>query len=118
MSGARRTVALALTGASGVQYGLRLLECLIKADVHVYLMLSQPARVVIGMETDLSLPGRQAESERVLGELYGAAPRQLEVFGEQQWTAPVASGSAPAEAMVICPCTTGTLSSVAVGASR
>ncbi|MEJ2675450.1 MAG: UbiX family flavin prenyltransferase, partial [Acidihalobacter sp.] len=40
------------------------------------------------------------------------------VFGEQQWTAPVASGSAPAEAMVICPCTTGTLSSVAVGASR
>ncbi|MEJ2480963.1 MAG: UbiX family flavin prenyltransferase, partial [Acidihalobacter sp.] len=118
MSGVRRTVALALTGASGVQYGLRLLECLLEADVHVYLMLSQPARVVIGMETDLSLPGRQAELERALGEMYGAAPGQLEVFGEQQWTAPVASGSAPAEAMVICPCTTGTLSSVAVGASR
>ena len=118
MSGARRTVALALTGASGVQYGLRLLECLLEADVHVYLMLSQPARVVIGMETDLSLPGRQAELERALGEMYRAAAGQLEVFGEQQWTAPVASGSAPAEAMVICPCTTGTLSSVAVGASR
>jgi flavin prenyltransferase len=118
VSGVRRTVALALTGASGVQYGLRLLECLLEADVHVYLMLSQPARVVIGMETDLSLPGRQAELERALGEMYGAAPGQLEVFGEQQWTAPVASGSAPAEAMVICPCTTGTLSSVAVGASR
>ncbi|WP_455385589.1 flavin prenyltransferase UbiX [Acidihalobacter prosperus] len=118
MSGARRTVALAMTGASGVQYGLRLLECLLEADVHVYLMLSQPARVVIGMETDLSLPGRQAELERALGEMYGAASGQLQVFGEQQWTAPVASGSAPAEAMVICPCTTGTLSSVAVGASR
>lgn len=118
MNGGRRTVALALTGASGVQYGLRLLECLLEAGVHVYLMLSQPARVVIGMETDLSLPGRQAELERALGEMYGAAAGQLQVFGEQQWTAPVASGSAPPEAMVICPCTTGTLSSVAVGASR
>lgn len=118
MSAERRTIALALTGASGVQYGLRLLECLLGAHVTVYLMLSQPARVVIGMETDLSLPGRQADLERALGELYGAAPGQLRVFGEQQWTAPVASGSSPAEAMVICPCTTGTLSAVAVGASR
>ena len=118
MSAPRRIIALALTGASGVQYGLRLLECLIRAEVHVYLMLSQPARVVIGMETDLSLPGRQAELGRTLSELYDAAPGQLQVFGEQQWTAPVASGSSPAEAMVICPCTTGTLSAVAVGASR
>ena len=81
-------------------------------------MLSKPAQLVIGMETDLSLPGRQAELGRTLGELYDAAPGQLQVFGEQQWTAPVASGSSPAEAMVICPCTTGTLSAVAVGASR
>ncbi|WP_267887968.1 flavin prenyltransferase UbiX [Acidihalobacter yilgarnensis] len=114
----RRRIALAMTGASGVQYGLRLLECLIQADVHVYLMLSQPARVVIGMETDLSLPGRPAELARTLSALYGAAPGQLEVFGEQQWTAPVASGSGAPESMVICPCTTGTLSAVAVGASR
>lgn len=118
MSGWPRTVSLALTGASGVQYGLRLLECLLHSGTRVYLMLSQPARVVIGMETDLQLPGRQAELARALGELYGAAPGQLHVFGEQQWTAPVASGSGAAEAMVICPCTTGTLSAVAVGASR
>ncbi|AOV17693.1 aromatic acid decarboxylase [Acidihalobacter aeolianus] len=118
MSDWPRTVSLALTGASGVQYGLRLLECLLRSGTRVYLMLSQPARVVIGMETDLQLPGRQSELARALGGLYGAAPGQLHVFGEQQWTAPVASGSGAAEAMVICPCTTGTLSAVAVGASR
>lgn len=118
MSPGQRTITLALTGASGVQYGLRLLDCLLAAGVRVYLMLSQPARVVIGMETDLRLPGRQAELQRALAGHYGAVSGQLHVFGEQQWTAPVASGSAPAEAMVICPCTTGTLSAVALGASR
>ena len=43
----------AFTGASGVQYGLRLLECLIEAKRDVYLMVSQAAQVVINMETDL-----------------------------------------------------------------
>lgn len=63
-----KPITLAWTGASGAQYGLRLLEELLKA-------------------------------------------------GRQQWTAPVASGSNPAQAMVICPCTTGTLASVAHGIS-
>lgn len=113
-----RKIALAMTGASGAQYGLRLLECLINADIHVYLMLSKPAHVVIGMETDVSLPSRASEIANVLSELYAAAPGQIEVLGEQQWTAPIASGSGVPEAMVICPCTTGTLSAVAVGSSR
>jgi polyprenyl P-hydroxybenzoate and phenylacrylic acid decarboxylases len=72
--------------------------------------------VVIGMETDFKLPGRPAEMERLLTTRYGAAPGQLHVFGREQWTAPVASGSAVSEAMVVCPCTTGTLSSIACGA--
>lgn len=118
MTTQRRRICLAMTGASGVQYGFRLLECLIRADIHVYLMLSQPARVVMGLETDLRLPSRNSELERALAMHYQAEPGQLEVLGDQQWTAPVASGSGAPEAMVICPCTTGTLSAVAVGASR
>ncbi len=113
-----RNVALAMTGASGVQYGLRLLEHLLRAGVEVGLMLSQPARVVIGTETDLALPGRQGEAERFLVEHFGARAGQLSVYGEQQWTAPVASGSAVFDACVICPCTTGTLAAVATGQSR
>ena len=107
-----------MTGASGAPYGLRLLERLLHAGRPVHLMLSQPAQVVIGMETDLRLPARPAEQARYLAERYGAAPGQLQVYGERQWTAPMASGSGVDEAMVICPCTTGTLAAVATGQSR
>ena len=115
---ANNAISLAMTGASGAQYGLRLLECLLSARRTVYLMISGPGQVVIGMETDIRLPGRPAEMQRVLSERYGAAPGQLRVFGREEWTAPVASGSSAPEAMVICPCTTGTLSAVANGASN
>ena len=108
-------IAVALTGASGMQYGLRLLQCLIRAERQVQLMVSQAAQVVIGMETDLKLPGRPDEMQVFLSQHFDAAPGQLQVFGRQQWTAPVASGSNPPEALVICPCTTGTLASVANG---
>lgn len=115
MNPASKPIALALTGASGIQYGLRLLECLLKAGRQVHLMISQAAQVVVNMETDLDLPGRPEEIQAFLGNFYGAADGQLQVFGRQQWTAPVASGSNPPEAMVICPCTTGTLAAVANG---
>ena len=110
-------VALAMTGASGAVYGLRLLECLIQSRQQIYLMLSAPAQVVIGMETDLKLPGRPVEIEDRLASLYKAQPGQLTVFGREQWTAPVASGSSAPRAMVVCPCTSGTLSSIAQGGS-
>ncbi len=111
----RRPIAVALTGASGIQYGLRLVECLLEAGCEVQLLYSQAAQVVAAMEADLELPSRPEEAERLLGERLGAEPGRLRVFGRQQWTAPVASGSNPPEALVICPCTTGTLASVAQG---
>jgi len=111
-------ISLAMTGASGAQYGLRLLECLLQAERDVYLMISGPGQVVIGMETELRLPGRPAEIQRVLAERYGAGAGQLQVFGREEWTAPVASGGSVPEAMVVCPCTMGTLSGIANGASN
>ncbi len=113
----REAVSLAMTGASGAVYGLRLLECLLAAGRRVYLMISAPAQVVIGMETDLKLPGRPAEIEARLTQRYGAAPGQLAVLGAEQWTAPVASGGGAPRAMAVCPCTMGTLSAIACGAS-
>lgn len=115
---ARAPVALAMTGASGARYGLRLLECLLQAGEQVFFMVSAPGQVVISMETDLKLPGRPAELQRFLVAHYGAEPHQLRVFGREEWTAPVASGSSVPRALVICPCTTGTLSAVANGASN
>lgn len=115
MSNSKSPIAVAFTGASGIQYGLRLVECLLRADRRVYLMVSQAAQVVVNMETDLKLPGHPNEIESYLSAHFSARPGQLQVFGRQQWTAPVASGSNPPEAVVICPCTTGTLASVANG---
>ncbi len=111
----RLPIAVALTGASGIQYGLRLVECLLQAGREVQLLYSQAAQVVAAMEADLELPSRPEEAQRLLCERLGAGSDQLKVFGRQQWTAPVASGSNPPQALVICPCTTGTLASVANG---
>jgi len=111
-------VALAMTGASGAQYGLRLLECLLGADCRVSLMISKPAQVVIGMETDLGLPSRPAEIRRFFCALHDVPESRLTVHGQEEWTAPVASGSAAPDAMVVCPCTTATVSALATGASR
>ena len=109
---------LALTGASGMPYGLRLLEVLIGAGHEIHLLISDAARVVLGAETDLGLPGRNPDAERHLAERYQAAPGQLRLLGNSQWTAACASGSGAARRMVICPCTMGTLGGIAAGTSN
>lgn len=110
-----KTITVALTGASGIQYGLRLIECLVQANCRVYVLMSKPARVVMGMDTDQPVPARTADVQRDFSERYGAVDSQLFAFGQEQWTAPIASGSGAPDAMVICPCTTGTLAAVAAG---
>jgi 4-hydroxy-3-polyprenylbenzoate decarboxylase len=112
-----RTFTVAVTGASGAQYGLRLVECLIQAGQRVYLLISEAGQVVLRMETGLTVPSRPKDAEVLLAERFGALQGQLRVFGRQQWTAPVASGSNPPDAMVVCPCTMGTLASIAAGVS-
>jgi 4-hydroxy-3-polyprenylbenzoate decarboxylase len=110
-------ITVALTGASGMPYGLRLIECLIRAKVRVYVLYSQAAHVVAKQELGLVLPPRASDAERMFSERYGAKRGQLRVFGREDWFAPVASGSNPPDAMVICPCTMGTLAAVAAGLS-
>ncbi|HJW25761.1 MAG TPA: flavin prenyltransferase UbiX [Rhodocyclaceae bacterium] len=109
------TVCLALTGASGMPYGLRLLECLLQAGVRVQLLYSQAAQVVAKQEMSLELPSRPAEARKALLALYPAPPEKLEVYGREEWFAPVASGSNPPDAMVVCPCSMGTLAAIAQG---
>ena len=110
-----RTVALAFTGASGMPYGVRLLEQLIAAGVRVWLVYSQAAQVVARQEMDLLLPVQPREAQAYFSKRFDAAPGQLAVFGREDWNAPLASGSNPPDAYVICPCTMGTLAEVANG---
>lgn len=111
------TITLALTGASGMAYGLRLLECLLAADARVYLLLSQAAHIVAKQELGVALPARASDLEKQLSESLNARDGQLRVFGREDWNAPVASGSNPADAMVVCPCSMGTLAAIAHGLS-
>lgn len=110
-------IAVAITGASGSRYGLRLLECLFAAGRNVYLMISRAGQLVLNLEAGLEIPSRAADAEHFLTQHFGLPEGRLRVFGRQQWVAPVASGSNPPRAMVICPCTTGTLGSIAAGIS-
>jgi len=112
-----QVVALAFTGASGMPYGVRLLECLLGAGVRVYLLYSQVSQIVARQEMDLALPGRAKEAEAFFAERFKAAPGQLRAFGREEWFAPVASGSNPPDAMVVCPCSMGTLAAIAQGLS-
>ncbi len=110
------TVCLALTGASGLPYGLRLLDCLMAAGCRVQLLYSQAAQVVARQELEFDLPSRPADARTaLLAYLRPAAPELLTVYGREEWFAPVASGSNPPDAMVVCPCTMGTLAAIAQG---
>lgn len=111
----KKRITLAWTGASGMAYGLRLLECLLGAGCHVELLLSQAARVVARQELDLALPSDSTELVAMLNTRFAAHPGELDAYGEKEWFAPPASGSNPADAMVVCPCTMGSLAAIAHG---
>ncbi|MFN3582182.1 MAG: flavin prenyltransferase UbiX [Pseudomonas sp.] len=115
---AEQRVTLAVTGASGAQYALRLLECLVNADVEVFFLISQAAQLVVATETDVNLPPKPQALELFLTDRFAAKSGQIRVFGKQDWMAPVASGSGAPGAMVVCPCSTGSLSAIATGASN
>jgi flavin prenyltransferase len=111
------TITLAITGASGSAYALRLLECLVAANYRVYLLYSSAARVVFDTEVGLKLPASPERASEFFTEKYNAAPEQITVFGKEQWFSPVASGSAAPKQMIVCPCSTGTLAAISQGMS-
>lgn len=112
-----QTVTLALTGASGLAYGLRLLECLLAAGADVRVLISQAAQVVAAQELKLTLPGRAAELETWLKARYPDKPGTVRAYAREDWFSPVASGTGVSDAMVVCPCSMSTLASVAHGLS-
>lgn len=111
-----KTIALGFTGASGMPYGMRLLDCLLAAeDVQVQLVYSQAAQIVAQQEMGFKLSSRPSEVETDLTARFNAPAGKLRVYGREEWFAPLASGSNPPDAYVICPCTMGTLAKVAAG---
>ena len=112
-----QTVTLAFTGASGLPYGMRLLECLLQAGKTVWLLYSQAAQVVARQESNWILPSDAKACQQMLCEHFQVNAEQLRVFGKDEWFAPPASGTNPADAMVICPASMGVVAAVAHGTS-
>ncbi len=110
-----KTVIIAMTGASGAAYTLRLLESCRQAKIQIQFITSQPGQVVLGMQTDVKLTGSSQKIRQQLADYFNSDPSLISVFAKDQWTAPVASGSSVADAMVVCPCTMGSLASIAAG---
>ncbi|MBT3504406.1 MAG: UbiX family flavin prenyltransferase [Piscirickettsiaceae bacterium] len=112
-----KQIALALTGASGALYSQRLLDILLNQGITVHLMVSAAARILFSDELGWTLPARASDVHKFLVAEYQCNPDLIRVYGEQQWSSPLASGSHQVGVMIVCPCTMGTLSSIACGSS-
>jgi 4-hydroxy-3-polyprenylbenzoate decarboxylase len=110
-----KRITLALTGASGLAYGIRLLECLLHAGCQVDLLVSSAARIVARQELDLALPADTGELAAFFDARFAGHTGALAAYGKEEWFAPAASGSNPADAMVVCPCSMGALGAIAHG---
>jgi len=117
MSEFREKITVAITGASGSLYALRLIECLVAANVQVYVLCSSAARIVFDTEVGVKLPASPDAATKFLTEKFQAKASQITVFGKEQWFSPVASGSAAPKKMIVCPCSTGTLAAISQGMS-
>lgn len=111
-------ICVAITGASGSPYALRLIEVLLAAGRAVDVIVSKAAQLVVATETALALPGNPRAQAETLQRLFEVDEQRLRVFGREDWMAPWASGSGQPGPVVICPCSTGTLSAIACGASN
>ncbi len=107
-------VFLGITGASGAPYAARLLEALSAADAEVGVCISGAGLEVIA--TELYGEARLSRDETLARFLEHAHGGNVTAYDLQDWRAPYASGSAKVDAYVICPCSMGTLGTIASGA--
>jgi 4-hydroxy-3-polyprenylbenzoate decarboxylase len=141
----KRNIVVAITGASGVTYSIRLLEVLSAAGCDVHLTISEAARLVLEQELDLTIDleqfkpamlmldsganpsdpklqqvrwmaGISSDSSNVLS-VGSGEPGELSYYHFRDLMAPIASGSFLTDGMVICPCSSGTLSAIVHGTS-
>src|ERR1700745_487070 len=107
-------VFLGITGASGAPYAARLLEALSAADCEIGVCASSAGLEVLA--TELYGNARLSRDETLARLLEHATPATI--YDQTDWKAPYASGSAKVDAYVVCPCSMGTLGTIASGAMQ
>jgi 4-hydroxy-3-polyprenylbenzoate decarboxylase len=115
-------LVLALTGASGAPYGVRLLEVLLSAGRSVHLVVSTAATQVIAQELDRAVRTEKFQAADLLGleavERLGARLSGLHYHHFADFSAGIASGSFLTGGMIVCPCSMGTVAAIAHGLSQ
>jgi 4-hydroxy-3-polyprenylbenzoate decarboxylase len=116
---AANDLVVAITGASGSPYGVRLLEVLLRAGRTVHLVISPAAVEVIQRELERTVHLERFELRDLLGESAALAqPGQVQYHDYRNFQAGIASGSFLTGGMVICPCSMGTVAAIAHGLSQ
>jgi len=117
----QQAVIVAITGASGAPYALRLIQRLAQLNapeqVFQHILLSDAARVVLQQEVGLALPTTTEATTAALAEHLAISATSMRCYSLKDWFSPAASGSAGIKKMIIVPCSMGTLARIASGAS-
>ena len=116
-SNTRDKIVVALTGASGSRYAIRLLEVLVQTGCDVHLTISPAAIQVLECEAQRTADLKNFDVSTLLSPESVAAEGTLTYHHFMDFSASIASGSSKTDGMVICPCSMGTLSSIANGLS-
>jgi len=111
-------LVLAITGASGAVYAVRLLEVLVVGGRQVHLMISPSGAAVVKQELDRSVNIEQFDPRSLLAPAVAEKAVQVRYHHYTDFMAPLASGSFLTGGMVVCPCSGSTLSGIAQGASN
>ncbi len=131
MSETEQRIVVAITGASGVIYAVRLLQTLCRGDFEVHLTISPSGAAVIKQETGLAVDIRRPDLAELIGyvpdwsqqpqqepdQLQAAIDQVIRFHQYDDYLTPIASGSFRTRAMVVCPCSGSTLSGIARAAA-
>lgn len=109
-----KSFVVAITGASGSIYSLRLIEELLKSRNRVYLVISKQAFSIIRTETGINWAGKtESDTEKKVQKHFSS--KNIKYFSEDNLYAPISSGSFLTDGMFVVPCSMKTLSGIANG---
>jgi 4-hydroxy-3-polyprenylbenzoate decarboxylase len=112
-----KPIIIAMTGASGAPYALRLIQRLARQEIQLHLLISDAARVVLDKESNFILSADLNTMADEIADFLAIDAKYLTCWGNKDWMSPVASGSADMQDMVVVPCSMGSLARIATGAS-
>lgn len=126
MSDPNKRIVLAITGASGAIYAIRLLDSLCRSDLEIHLTISPSGAAVIKEETGLAIDIRKPNLAALIrhvpdwskvqaadeNSVQNAIDQRIRYHQHDDFLTPIASGSFRTRAMVVCPCSGSTLSGI------